>query len=444
MTAASPPRLLYVSTLDHIVRVMLPHLDAACEAGFTVEVACRVTRFGDDLRAHADAVHHLPFQRQPLHPGNLAALFHLLRLLCARPATIVHAHNPTGGLFGRLGATLARVPVRAYTAHGFHFHPEGGRLTNAVYRAAETFAGRLLSDGVLVINREDYDVARKNGVVAPDRLFLTGGVGVSEDEFDPARVSPEARKAVRAELGAHDDARLVFLQVGEMIPRKRHHDTLDAFARIHAARPDAVLALAGDGALREKLEARACTLGIAPACRFLGFRRDVPALLAATDVFLFPSTQEGLPCSIQEALCMQVPTVATDVRGSHDLVDSACGRLVPPGDPAALARAALELIALAPAARRALGAAGRAKMIRLYSRETCVRQWLDVYRTLLARKGLTMPVREAAPPAPNSGGGGVPAPPISGAAPNLSDSKVPAPPELGAGGASPEVVIPRN
>ncbi len=396
-----PARLLYVSTLDHIVRVMLPHLDAAREAGFTVEVACRVTRFGADLHAHADMVHHLPFERQPLHPGNLLALFQLVRLLRARPCTIVHAHNPTGGLFGRLGATFARVPIRAYTAHGFHFHPEGGRLTNAVYRAAETLAGRLLSDGVLVINREDHDAALENGVVAPDRLFLTGGVGVSENEFDPARVPPEARQAVRAELGADDDARPVLTQVGEMIPRKRHADTLDAFARIHAARPDAILALAGDGALREKLEARARALGIAPACRFLGFRRDVPALLAATDVFLFPSTQEGLPCSIQEALCLEAPTVAADVRGSRDLVDPFCGRLVPPGDPPALARAALDLIALSPAARRALGVAGRAKMIRLYSRGTCVRQWLDVYRILLARRGLTLPGETMPPPARN-------------------------------------------
>jgi hypothetical protein len=68
--AADRPRLLYVSTLDHIVGVMLPHLDAARECGFAVEVACRVTRLRDELLEHADAVHDLPFRRFPLHPGE--------------------------------------------------------------------------------------------------------------------------------------------------------------------------------------------------------------------------------------------------------------------------------------------------------------------------------------------------------------------------------------
>lgn len=400
MPAAAPatPRLMYVSTLDHIVRVMLPHLDAARAAGFQVEIACRVTRFERDLRAHADLVHDLPFQRQPWHPGNLLALARLVRLLRARPCAIVHAHNPAGGLFGRLGATLAGVPVRVYTAHGFHFHPEGGRLTNAVYRAAETFAGRLLSDGVLVINGEDYQAARRGGVVAGDRLFLTGGVGVSCDDFDPARVPPGQRRTTRrALLGGTDDGndeqRPILAQVGEMIPRKRHADVLRAFQIIHAARPDAVLALVGDGKLLPHLQAQARALGVAHACRFLGFRADVVELLAATDVFLFPSSQEGLPCSIQEALCLGVPVVATDVRGSRDLVSNACGRLVPLGDSAALAAAALELLALPAEQRRALGRAGRARMVRDFDRPACVARWLEIYEQLLARKGLAFPGR---------------------------------------------------
>ena len=389
--AAPRPRLLYVSHVDTVVRMMLPHLDAARAAGFEVEVACQITRHGDDVRAHADRVHDLPLQRSPVHPRNLPALAGLVRLMRARRYTIVHAHTPVGGVAGRLAATLARVPVRAYTAHGFHFHRHGGRVSNAVYRGIETVAGRLWSDAVLVINREDHDAALQGGVVRPDRLFHTGGVGISTDVFDPARVSAEERRAIRHEVGAEDDATPVLTFIGEMIPRKRHADALRAFARVRERFPEAVLVLAGDGKLMEDVRAQARTLGVDGACRFLGFRRDIPKLLAATDLFLFPSGQEGLPCSIQEALSMEVPVVATDVRGNRDLLDPSCGRLVPLGDPDALAAAAAELLALTPGERKRMGTEGRAKMVREFDRPRCVAQWLDIYRVLLAKKGLRMP-----------------------------------------------------
>lgn len=385
------PKLLYVSTVDTVVRMMLPHLDAARAAGFTVEVACRVTRHGDAVRAHADRVHDLPLRRFPLHPANLISLVLLTRLIRARGYTVVHAHTPAGGFIGRLAATLAGTPVRAYTAHGFHFHRHGSRVANALYRAVETLAGRRLSDGVLVINAEDYDAAIEQGVVPAEKLFHTGGVGISTDDFDPARISAQERRALRRELGADEDAVPVLTVIGEMIPRKRHADALAAFARIRAAHPDALLLLIGDGRLEERLKARARELGVWQSCRFLGFRRDIAALLAATDVFLFPSAQEGLPCSVQEALSMEVPVVATDVRGNHDLVDTSCGRLAPLGDTEALAAATQEILALGPEARRRLGAAGRTKMVREYGRAACVAQWLDVYRTLLGRKGLSLP-----------------------------------------------------
>ena len=337
------------STLDHIVRVMLPHLDAARARGWRVGVACQVTRFGDDLAQHTDVVYDLPMQRFPLHPANLTALTRLVRLIRRERPTIVHCHNPTGGFIGRLAATIARTStVRVYTAHGFHFHRQGKRLTNALYRTVETVAGRLLSDAVLVINHED-DAAARGTVVASDRLFLTSGVGVSaRDEFDPARFSPASRAALRRTFGVESDCVPVLAAVGEMIPRKRHEDALRAFALLRHTRPDAVLLLVGDGALEPHLRTCAAELGVAERVRFLGFRRDVAAILSAVDVFVFPSQQEGLPCSIQEALSMEVPVVATNIRGCADLVDSSCGCLVAPGDIAGLAAGLEQMVALSP------------------------------------------------------------------------------------------------
>jgi glycosyltransferase involved in cell wall biosynthesis len=258
-------------------------------------------------------------------------------------------HTPVGGVAGRIAATLGNAPIRMYTAHGFHFHRHGSALGNALYRAVETVAGRRFSDAVLVINEEDYDAAIKHKVVgAPEKLFLTGGVGISTERFSPSRCSPEERASIRREIGAESDSVPVMTFVGEMIPRKRHADLLAAFAQIRAVRPDALLVLAGDGVLMERVQKIARETGVIDGCRFLGYRRDIPAILAATDLFVFPSSQEGLPCAIQEALAMEVPTVATDVRGNRDLVRTEFGRLVPFADPEALATACLDLLALSP------------------------------------------------------------------------------------------------
>lgn len=385
--ATAPKSLLYVSTLDDIVHVMLPHLDAARARGWRVEVACQVRRSRERLLLHADAVHDLPMRRFPLHPANIVALLRLVRLIRSEQFTIVHSHNPTGGFVGRLAATLAGVgSLRAYTAHGFHFHRYGGWLSNLIYRTVETVAGRLLSDAVLVINREDYEAAR--GTVVPEqKLFLTGGVGVSAlDDFDPARVSPEAREALRREIGAEDPAIAVVSMVGEMVPRKRHADAILAFSQLRESHPNAILVLAGDGPKEEELKGLAAELKITDRVRFVGFRRDIAAILAATDVFLFPSRQEGLPCAIQEALSMEAPVVATDVRGCADLIDDTCGRLAPVGNIDAIAACLAELIDLSPQERRRMGEAGRDRMIALYDRSACVAQWQKIYEELLPKK----------------------------------------------------------
>jgi glycosyltransferase involved in cell wall biosynthesis len=176
-----------------------------------------------------------------------------------------------------------------------------------------------------------------------------------------------------------------------MIPRKRHSDLLAAFARIRTVHPEALLLLAGDGVLMDRVQKQAGEIGVMDGCRFLGYRRDIPAILAATDLFVFPSSQEGLPCAIQEALAMEVPTVATDVRGNRDLVRPNCGRLVPFGDTQALADACLELLSLPVETRREMGRAGRANMLAEFERSACVRQWMDIYAGLLARKGIELP-----------------------------------------------------
>ena len=376
-------KLLYISTLDHIVRVMLPHLDGAREAGYETHVACQFTRFKDDIAPHADSLHHVPIQRNPLDPRNLVALFALIKIIRNLRPDIVHCHNPSGGFIGRLAATIARTGAkRAYTAHGFHFHPLGGKLSNALYRFIEGIAGRFLSDAVLTINQWDFEEAQK--LMPPERVHFTHGVGVSTDEFDPATVTPEERQAIRDEFGVPEDGLLISC-IGELIPRKNQELLLWVMADQGMGAWDSRirLVIVGDGIQKEALQALAAKFGVSDRVVFAGFRRDTKAILAASDLFAFPALQEGLPCSVQEALCMEVPVLCYPIRGCYDLVDADCGVLVLTIHSCMVwTNRMVDLLKLLVAQRKSLGQAGRQRMIEHYSRPVCVAEWLAIYEKL--------------------------------------------------------------
>ena len=122
--------------------------------------------------------------------------------------------------------------------------------------------------------------------------------------------SPEVRSRVRTELGLDD--RFVIGHVGRFNLQKNHKLLLDIFARILSQEPRAVLLLAGDGSLRPAMEAKAAALGIRENVQFVGVRSDIPDLLQAMDLFLFPSLYEGLPVTVIEAQASGLPCVLSD------------------------------------------------------------------------------------------------------------------------------------
>jgi len=190
--------------------------------------------------------------------------------------------------------------------------------------------------------------------------------------FDLARFRPSevAYAEIREELGVSPTARLVGM-IGRYHPQKDHATFLDAARRVVAAGVDAVFVLAGCGVDERNAQlvrARAVA-GLADRVRFLGERADVPRLNAAFDVAVLSAAHsEGFPNVLGEAMACAVPCVSTDVGDSAWIVGDT-GRVVPPRDPAALAGAMRELLELAPATRRALGARARARIVEYFPLE---------------------------------------------------------------------------
>jgi glycosyltransferase involved in cell wall biosynthesis len=149
--------------------------------------------------------------------------------------------------------------------------------------------------------------------------------------------------------------------------------------------PSATFLISGYGPLRERLEAQARQLGVDARVRFLGYRKDVALILAASDVFALPSLWEGMSNAVLEAMAAGKPVVATAVDGAVDQVlPGESGLLVPPGDADALAQALLDL-ARDPRKAQEMGIKGRERVRREFSLDRMTDAYIELYRRLLEK-----------------------------------------------------------
>ncbi|HEX5586199.1 MAG TPA: glycosyltransferase [Acidimicrobiia bacterium] len=206
-----------------------------------------------------------------------------------------------------------------------------------VHRAMFRLGSRAVT-GVVAVSDETADAFRAMGGDSGRTHVVCNAVDV---ERYPARVD---RAAVRAMLGLEATDH-VMTMVGTFKRQKGHRHLVEALATVAAGLPRLHLVLAGDGELRRSIEAQVDANGLRDRVHFLGTRRDVPELLAASDSFVLPSLWEGLPLALVEAMASGLPVIATAVSGTTQVMtDGLTGWVVPPGDSAALARAMHEVL----------------------------------------------------------------------------------------------------
>ncbi|CAN5254132.1 glycosyltransferase family 4 protein [soil metagenome] len=294
-------------------------------------------------------------------------------------------------------ATAAIAPLRPDVLHSHMKHADlvGARVA-ATVGVPLVSTLHLVEDAVTPVGRVKRRLAARarmraaaHTVTVSDALrrwYLAtfgadaGRVSTVRNGVLPPAALPESRRlALRAEAGAGAGTVLVTC-LGIMRPGKGHAQLLRAVERLPEAAGVRV-ALAGDGPLRARLRrAVASSPVLRDRVTLLGFRRDVGALLQASDVVVQPSLSDALPTSLIHALAAGVPAVASAVGGIPEIVTPATGVLVPPGDVGALATALLGL-AEEPGRRQSLGAAARSR----FDREFDARVWAERLRRLYER-----------------------------------------------------------
>ena len=375
----SPPargvKVLEISNVDFSLRqFVLPLMRAIRARGHEVVGVSADGALLDGVRAEGFRVITLTFGRRLFTLAHPRAFLALVALLRAEKPDLVHAHMPISGFLARMAAWVAGVPRIAYTCHGFWFNAPASPFRRGLGYATEWLAARV-THVFMTVSVEEAADARRVGIA---RHAVAIGNGRDPAVFRP---DPEARARLRAAFGVPPE-RVVILAASRLVRHKGYPELIAALRAMPAGElPEIELWVAGarlptdNGPDMARLLADA---GLGARLRLLGYRDDVPALMAAADIFVLPSHLEGLPMAVIEAMLCALPVVSTDIRGPREqVVPGVTGLLVPRGTVAPLV-AALTRLAQEPPLRAAMGAAGRARACELYDESTVIARTLDL------------------------------------------------------------------
>lgn len=373
------PKLLVVTTVPITIRsFLLPFVKHFRSLGWQVDVMAQGISADQECVATCDRIYDIQWSRNVFDPRNLlAGVSRVKEVVAKENYDLVHVHTPIAAFVTRYALKDFKKTKVIYTAHGFHFYRGGSAVKNAIFLGLEKLAGKW-TDFLVTINQEDEAAAKKHNFLPAERIYYTRGIGVDTEYYASGKVNPEDITQVRQELALSDHDTLL-LAIAEFTPRKRHRDLLNALVKV--ANPQVHLALAGEGPMKQELEALTKELGIEQQVHFLGYRNDIPTLIQAADAVLLVSQQEGLPRSIMEAMCLNTPVIGSNIRGTQDLLENGCGLLVELGDTDTLAKAMIQVVK-DPDSLAAMAAKAQVEMAS-YDLKKIIQQYSDIYQLAL-------------------------------------------------------------
>ena len=324
----------------------------------------------------------VPFNMRPQF--NPIALIRLTAFLRQEQFDIIHCQG-RGDPYGRVAATLAGAPLIISTAAAIvSRYWVSSRLRKLMYWLIDRVTDRMV-DHWLVLNQLSVEVLCQDHHISPTKISIIPN-GIEVERYDPYLSGSAGQQInplrIRQELKLERDVPLIGA-VGRLAWEKGFSYLLDAMPAVLATHPEAHLLIAGNGELETELKEQAQRLGIAHRCHFLGFRKDIPDILAALDLFVLSSLIEGMPMVMLEAMAASKPIVATKIPGAVDVLeDGVDGLLVGKEDAQALASAINQLLADHSQAQR-LGEAARRKALGEYTVERMVERTRQLYHDLL-------------------------------------------------------------
>ena len=307
-------------------------------------------------------VSRVPMSRQ-VGLRDVSAVAHVTRRAAGATADVLHGHGAKGGAYARL-AKSARA-IRAYTPHGGSLHYGWGSPSGLLYLTLEKV---LIARTDLILFESAYSCEIFRAKLGePGKLTRIVHNGVTAAEFAPVTTDPQATD-------------LVF--VGELRILKGVDVLIQAIGLLAQDGRSPSATIVGEGPDRAAFEAQVRAQGLADRVRFVG-AKPARSAFALGRLLVVPSRAESLPYIVLEAAAAGIPLVTTKVGGIPEIFGSQSSELVPPSDPAALARA-IELRLCNPADQRAAAARLQERVRESFSTGTMTEAVLAAYGEALA------------------------------------------------------------
>ena len=392
--------------IDSLPKVMLvggPDVDARLELmhylqnDFNLSVLGSEPELHDKFSANNFNYNNYNLSRTANPFADLQTVSELVSIFRQARPQIVHTFDTKPGVWGCLAARLAGVPIVIGTVTGLgSLYANGSLKTRSirmVYQSLQTFASKY-SDITVFQNHDDAREFNKKGVVPKDKTKVILGSGVSIEFFSRDRVSEKERTQLRNKFGFQPN-HVVVTMISRLIRSKGVLEFVSIAQELGNRFPNIRFLLIGpeDESLDRLNSAELSQMK--RAVTWPGPRRDIPAVLAASDVFVFPSAyREGIPRVLLEAASMELPLVTTNSAGCNEVVeDGVNGFMVPVGDLNALADAIVTFVEQ-PDLRQRFGRASRQRILDRFDLSVIADQTISLYRNLLARKSL-LPIEES-------------------------------------------------
>lgn len=321
---------------------------------------------------------------------DILTLGQLVLILRKLDPQIIHTFDSKPGVWARLAARLAGVPIVVGTLPGLGSLYTNNRFVTRVIRSTYErlqMVACLVSDVTIFQNQVDEQEFIGSGIVSKDKSAVILGSGVSTKMYSPARVSESERDKVKRELGVQSNA-IVVCMIGRLLRSKGVLEYAAVARRVRSRYPNIQFILVGAEDRESVDRLRPSELSqLRQDLDWRGARSDIPAVLDLSDIFVFPSAyREGVPRVLLEAASMGLPIITTNSPGCSEVVENGeNGILVPVHDHAALGDAILRLIEQ-PELRRQFGRMSRQRAIERFDISVVAEEFRSLYHELWARK----------------------------------------------------------
>lgn len=314
------------------------------------------------------------YLERPLNPlKDFLALLEIYSFIRKNNIDLVHTHSSKAGILGRFAAKLAKAKFIVHTVHGWSFNDYQPFFARSLAVLLERLAARL-THKLIVVSQHDKNKGTKNKIGRGDKYAIIR-YGINPLEFNIKG------QGIREELSIGPDE-LVVGTVSCLKPQKAPLDFIRAAFLVSQSLPQVKFLLVGDGVLRKKAERLVKKLNLESRVILTGWRRDIPALLSAMDVFALTSLWEGLPISVLEALISSRPVVATDTGGIREVIsDGINGFLVGPKEVSRLFEK-LNKVLISKGLRETLGKAAKGSLNGSFSAEDMAQNSQALYLAL--------------------------------------------------------------